>query len=88
MDSGLDALARAKRAADAEKTGVLKRPHYISVASDVSDDVERAEVSERDERDEQEIGSTGREQLHGTRKYRAPRPEDTPSHPGTPPFHF
>lgn len=66
---GLDKLAaekRVKRAAEGEKTGDVKRPHYISVAASQTEDTERAV-----EKDGDEAIPSLRESSHGApRKYR------------------
>jgi len=71
---GLDALARAKRAADTEKTGVVKRVHYLSVAASEAEEVGRS--AERDGEEEtpavREIPSGA-----GARKYRERAQEDS-----------
>lgn len=70
---GLDALARAKRAADTEKTGIVKRVHYLSVAASQAEEVERAA-----ERDGEEETPFVRENPSGAgaRKYRERAQED------------
>lgn len=82
---GLDALARAKRAADAEKegldqSGTFKRPRVI--VSSVAAERDESMAAEEEEADEKERGERTGERGTHERKYRTARPQDTPSHPG------
>lgn len=78
---GLDALARAKRAADTEKTGIVKRVHYLSAASQ-AEEVERVADEENPAVRENLSGA-------GARKYRerlqedSDQPEDSDRNPST-----
>lgn len=74
-DPHADALARAKRAGDAKKPDVFKKPRYLSIASESGEDGGRPDESRDRDLSPKRNG-------HGSRQYRVPRPQDTPSHPG------
>jgi len=74
-DPHADALARAKRAGDAKKPDVFKKPRYLSIASESGEDGGRHDESRDSDLSPKRNG-------HGSRQYRVPRPQDTPSHPG------
>ena len=71
----MDELARAKRAAETEKTGISKKVHYLTVTASEAEVIERA--GERD--GEEEVPSV-REIVSGagaTRKYRERARDDS-----------
>jgi hypothetical protein len=84
---GLDALARAKRAAaaDAEKGGgggAWKRPHVVSVAAGEDEYGDKHGGTEVGNEEDEDDDRSDTRPAYGARKYRAARPDDTPSHHG------
>lgn len=83
---GLDALARAKRAAaaDAEKGGggAWKRPHVVSVAAGEEEYGDKHGGTEVGNEEDEDDDRSDTRPSYGARKYRAARPDDTPSHHG------
>jgi hypothetical protein len=82
---GLDALARAKRAAaaDAEKGGgAWKRPHVVSVAAGEEEYEDKHGGTEVGNEEDEDDDRSDTRPSYGARKYRAARPDDTPSHHG------
>ncbi len=84
---GLDSLARAKRAAaaDVEKGGgggAWKRPHVVSVAAGEDEYGDKHGGTEVGNEEDEDDDRSDTRPAYGARKYRAPRPDDTPSHHG------
>jgi hypothetical protein len=84
---GLDALARAKRAAaaDADKGGgggAWKRPHVVSVAAGEEEYGDKHGGTEVGNEEDEDDDRSDTRPSYGARKYRAARPDDTPSHHG------
>lgn len=81
---GLDALARAKRASDAENGGGVKRARSSSGAAvALSGDGEAGEGEAEDGlQDRRESGKGASSSGAKVKNYRWARAQDTPSHPG------
>jgi hypothetical protein len=84
---GLDALARSKRAAaaDAEKGGgggAWKRPHVVSVAAGEDEYGDKHGGTDVGNEEDEDGDRSDTRPAYGARKYRAARPDDTPSHHG------